>query len=259
MRNYLAAQAQLHGRPVDRRGCTRPRRAHRRQRLPAGPRRRNRSRQHASAGRHLEVSLDQAVANHQAGTAPLLDELRARVDYQSLRAAVDRGPELSGERQAGPGPHHRPAPRAELQSFRQSALRGLRSNRRGRRHSPAHANRKDLAAMVEQTKAAEHQRKAATADRLPTFSFNGDYGDIGVNLANSHGTGDATGTIASRCSRSSLCAAKRRRAGAARHRAGPVERQERAGRRRCSRRAARYSISAQKQVEVAQSSVDARQ
>ncbi|MGB9406795.1 MAG: TolC family protein, partial [Terracidiphilus sp.] len=31
-----------------------------------------------------KISLDQAVANHQAGTAPLLDELRARVDYQSL-------------------------------------------------------------------------------------------------------------------------------------------------------------------------------
>ena len=31
-----------------------------------------------------KVSLDQASANHQAGTAPLLDELRARVDYQSL-------------------------------------------------------------------------------------------------------------------------------------------------------------------------------
>src|SRR5208337_940030 len=31
-----------------------------------------------------KISLDQAVANHQAGTAPLLDELRARVVYQSL-------------------------------------------------------------------------------------------------------------------------------------------------------------------------------
>jgi outer membrane protein TolC len=59
----------------------------------------------------------------------------------------------------------------------------------------AHANRKDLAAFLEQTKAAEQQRKAATADRYPTFTFNGDYGDIGVNLATSHGTGDASGTI----------------------------------------------------------------
>jgi outer membrane protein TolC len=46
----------------------------------------------------------------------------------------------------------------------------------------AHANRKDLAAMVEQVKAAEEQRKAATADRFPTLAFSGDYGDIGVNV-----------------------------------------------------------------------------
>ncbi len=57
----------------------------------------------------------------------------------------------------------------------------------------AKANRKDLAAMVEQTKASVEQRKAATADRLPKVQFSGDYGDIGVNVGNSHGTGDALG------------------------------------------------------------------
>jgi len=31
-----------------------------------------------------KVSLNQAVDNHQAGIAPLLDELRSKVDYQSL-------------------------------------------------------------------------------------------------------------------------------------------------------------------------------
>jgi len=49
--------------------------------------------------------------------------------------------------------------------------------------------------MVEQTKAAEEQRKAATADRLPTLTFNGDYGDIGTTLSHSHGTGNAAGTL----------------------------------------------------------------
>jgi outer membrane protein TolC len=49
--------------------------------------------------------------------------------------------------------------------------------------------------MVEETKAAEEARKAATAERLPTLTFNGDYGDIGTTLAHSHGTGDATGTL----------------------------------------------------------------
>ena len=35
-----------------------------------------------------KVSLDQAVRNHQAGTAPLLDELRARVDYQTQQQSL---------------------------------------------------------------------------------------------------------------------------------------------------------------------------
>jgi outer membrane protein TolC len=59
----------------------------------------------------------------------------------------------------------------------------------------AEANRKDLAALVEQTMAAQDQRKAATAERLPTIEADADYGDIGVNLKHSHGTGDASGTV----------------------------------------------------------------
>ena len=35
-----------------------------------------------------KVSLDQAVDNHQAGTSPLLDELRARVDYQTQQQSL---------------------------------------------------------------------------------------------------------------------------------------------------------------------------
>jgi outer membrane protein TolC len=49
--------------------------------------------------------------------------------------------------------------------------------------------------MVEQTKAVEQTRKAATADRLPTLKFAGDYGDIGPTISHSHGTGNAAGTL----------------------------------------------------------------
>ena len=35
----------------------------------------------------------------------------------------------------------------------------------------------------------------STADRFPTIKFEGDYGDIGVNVRHSHGTGDAVGAI----------------------------------------------------------------
>ena len=142
-----------------------------------------------------KISLNQAVANHQAGTAPLLDELRARVDYQSLgqqlivaKNALEKD-KLALARTIGLplAQSFTLADKAPYAAFDQldvdAAIR------------EAHANRKDLAALVEQTKAAEEQRKAATADRLPTITAEADYGDIGVNVRHSHGTVDATGTL----------------------------------------------------------------
>jgi outer membrane protein TolC len=141
------------------------------------------------------VSLDQAVANHEAGTAPLLDELRARVDYQSLQQSLissvnqfekdkialartiglplDQKFELTEQ-----------APYAALDNLdAESAVK------------QALDNRKDLKALEQQAAGAEKQRSAATAERYPVLGFQGDYGDIGVNFGNSHGTGDAVGTL----------------------------------------------------------------
>jgi outer membrane protein TolC len=142
-----------------------------------------------------KVSLDQAVANHQAGTAPLLDELRARVDYQSLQQklivatnALEKD-KLALARTIGLplAQSFTLADKAPYAAFDQidvdAAIR------------QAHANRKDLAAMVEQAQATQQQRKAATDARLPTLSFAGDYGDIGVTVNHSHGTGDAAGVV----------------------------------------------------------------
>jgi outer membrane protein TolC len=142
-----------------------------------------------------KVSLDQAVANHQAGTAPQLDELRARVDYQTqeqqliasqnalekdkLALARTIGLPLAQQFTLSDS-----APYAVYDQFDINAL-----------ISQARANRKDLAALVEQEKAAQEQRKAATAERFPTLKADADYGDIGTTLSNSHGTVDATGAV----------------------------------------------------------------
>ena len=142
-----------------------------------------------------KVSLDQASSNHQAGTAPLLDELRARVDYQSLeqqlivaKNSLEKD-KLSLARTIGLplAQSFNLADKAPYQAFDKLDVEATIQQ--------AHANRKDLAAMVEQVKASEDQRKAATADRFPTLTFSGDYGDIGVNVRHSHGTGDASGTL----------------------------------------------------------------
>jgi outer membrane protein TolC len=142
-----------------------------------------------------KVSLDQANANHEAGTAPKLDVLRAQVDYQSLQQQLIvaqnslEKDKLALARVIGLPLDQKfnlsdKAPYAVFDHLDVDAT-----------IKQAHANRKDLAAMVEQTKAAEEQRKGATADRYPTIKVDADYGDIGVNVRHSHGTGDAQGTL----------------------------------------------------------------
>ncbi len=142
-----------------------------------------------------KVSLDQAVEQHRAGTSPLLDELRARVDYQTQqqtliqaqssyekdKIALARVIGLSLEQQFELSDQ---APYAELDGIDPDTA-----------VAQAIAARKDLKAFDEQIAGAEKARKAATAERYPTLSFTGDYGDIGVNVLHSHGTGDATGSL----------------------------------------------------------------
>jgi outer membrane protein TolC len=142
-----------------------------------------------------KVSLDQAVDNHKAGTAPLLDELRARVDSQTLdQQLIVAKNSLEKDKLALARTIGLPlaqkinlTDKAPYAAFDQLDVAATIRQ--------AHSNRKDLAAMVEMTKAAEETRKQATADRLPKIVFNGDYGDIGPTLAHSHGTGDASGTL----------------------------------------------------------------
>jgi outer membrane protein TolC len=142
-----------------------------------------------------KVSLNQAVDNHQAGTAPLLDELRARVDYQSLeQQLIAAQNSLDKDKLALARTIGLPlaqsfnltdtSPYAPFDQLDANAL-----------IQQAKANRKDLAALVEQTAAATDQRKAATAARFPTVETDADYGDIGTTLAHSHGTVDATASL----------------------------------------------------------------
>jgi outer membrane protein TolC len=142
-----------------------------------------------------KVSLDQAVQNHRAGTAPLLDELRARVDYQTQEQNLIttqnqyEKDKIALARVIGLPLEQKfeltdTAPYAALDEIDpETAVK------------QALANRNDLKAMQEQLRAAEKARSAATAERYPTISFAGDYGDIGPTLGHSHGTGNATGTL----------------------------------------------------------------
>jgi outer membrane protein TolC len=142
-----------------------------------------------------KVSLDQAVSNHSAGTAPKLDELRAQVDNQTLQQQLivarntKEKDKLALARIIGLplAQNFELADKAPYSAFDQPDVQAAIKQ--------ALANRKDRQASAELTKANVDQRKAATDDRLPTIKAEADYGDIGVNVRTSHSTGDATGTI----------------------------------------------------------------
>ena len=141
-----------------------------------------------------KVSLDQAVANHQAGTAPLLDELRARVDYQTQQQTLITAQnqyekdKIALARAIGL-PLEQSFTLTDLAPFK--ALDDMDPNAATQQ---ALAHRRDLQALQQQVESAKASRSAATAERYPTVSFSADYGDIGPTLGHSHGTFDAVGT-----------------------------------------------------------------
>ncbi len=141
-----------------------------------------------------KVSLDQAVANHQAGTAPLLDELRARVDYQTQQQTLITAQnqyekdKIALARAIGL-PLEQSYTLTDLAPFQ--ALDNLDPNAAVQEGL---AHRRDLQALQQQVEGAKASRSAATAERYPTISFSGDYGLIGPTLGHSNGTFDAVGT-----------------------------------------------------------------
>jgi outer membrane protein TolC len=59
----------------------------------------------------------------------------------------------------------------------------------------AYQNRPDYKAAAARVRAAEQARRAAADERLPSVSFNGNFGDIGLSPGNSHETFLASGTL----------------------------------------------------------------
>lgn len=142
-----------------------------------------------------KISLDQAVANHQAGTAPLLDELRARVDYQTQQQTlISAQNQLEKDRIALARVIGLPLEQ-KFELTDEAPYAALDNLDPDTAVQQALATRSDLKALAEQLTSAEKARAAAKAERYPTISFSGDYGDIGVNPSNSHGTGNASGTL----------------------------------------------------------------
>ncbi len=142
-----------------------------------------------------KITLDQAVASHDAGVSPRIDVLRAQVDYQNEQQnLISATNQLAKDKLALARTIGLPLEQryrlTDLVPYK--AFDGMDPEQAFAR---ALKTRKDLAASAEQVKGAQAAKKAAFADQLPVLSANGDFGDLGTTPGHSHGTYTATGEI----------------------------------------------------------------
>ena len=142
-----------------------------------------------------KVTLDQAVAAHDAGVSPRLDVLRAQVDFQNeQQTLISTTNELAKDKIALARSIGLPLDQ-QFTLVDTAPYKALDNLDPDASFDQAVKTRKDLAAAEQQVLAAESARKAALADRYPVASVSGDYGDLGTTLGHSHGTFTATGQV----------------------------------------------------------------
>ncbi len=142
-----------------------------------------------------QVLLNQAVAEHQAGTAANLDELRARVQFQTQQQAVVSAEvnfakaKIALNREIG-----LPAEQ-EIQLTDTAPYADLATMNIDEAKRMAYQSRQDYQGLQAQVRAAQLQRRAAKWERLPTLDFQGNYGVTGVTGGLYHGTFAAAGSL----------------------------------------------------------------
>ncbi|HEX4022350.1 MAG TPA: TolC family protein [Acidobacteriaceae bacterium] len=130
-----------------------------------------------------------------AGTATHLDLLRAQVQYQQQEQvliadqnALDKA-KIALNRQIGL-PAEQPIQLTDQTPYADLAQTTIEQARR-----IAYANRQDYQGMQAQLRAADRQRSAARYERLPSLSFQGNYGVTGTVGGIYHGTFLAEGNL----------------------------------------------------------------
>ena len=145
--------------------------------------------------KNAQALYDKAVDQQNAGLSPAIDTLRARVELQTRQQQliVSRNDyakqKLTLVRAIGL-PVAQEIMLTSRTPYDTFATIGIEESLQR-----AYASRSDYMAAVQQVRAAEHYRKGASAEYFPTIDVNADYGDLGTNFGNSHGTFTVAGRL----------------------------------------------------------------
>ena len=139
--------------------------------------------------------LRQATESHKAGVSTNLDELRARVQYQTQQQALINAEntfakdKMALNRMIGLPPEQ-PIELTDTVPYAELAAIPLEETKQ-----IAYARRKDYLSMQQQVRAAELERKAAKYERLPTLNIKANYGVLGVTEGLYHGVFNAEASL----------------------------------------------------------------
>jgi outer membrane protein TolC len=135
--------------------------------------------------------LDQTVDQQKAGLAARVDVLRANVELQARnQEVIVARNNLAKQRLVLARAIGLPAGQ-KFAVTTNVPYRPLRVSTLNEALEQAYASRPDYKSQMAQVRAAELQKKAASAERYPTLSALVDYGAIGTNPASDHGTVNA--------------------------------------------------------------------
>jgi outer membrane protein TolC len=145
--------------------------------------------------RQDQVQLDNVRAAHLAGTAANLDELRARVQLQTQQQALINAENIFEKAKIALNRQIGLAPEQKIQLTEAAPYSELAAITIENAKQQAYNNRQDYQSMKQQIVAAELERKAVKHERMPTLSFTGNYGVIGIAGGNYHDMFTAMGTL----------------------------------------------------------------
>ncbi len=142
-----------------------------------------------------EAVLYQSQQEHEAGILANLDELRARVQVQTQQQALIADTNTLAKSKIALNREIGLAPEQEISVSDQTPFPALEAITPEAAEHEALDARQDYQSAIEQLRAAELERKAATRERVPTLIFNSDYGVTGISGGIYHGTFAAVGTL----------------------------------------------------------------
>jgi outer membrane protein TolC len=136
-----------------------------------------------------------ALDQQNAGLSPAIDTLRAQVEFQNRQqqmivARNDFAKQKLALIRAIGLPVGQEITLVSKAPYEALATLGIEASLQR-----AYSSRSDYQAAVQQVRAAEYYRKGATAEYFPTIDMTADYGDIGTNFGNSHGTFTVAGRL----------------------------------------------------------------